>query len=95
MGKPILLTSHAYADLDSISSYLAENWSISVLENFLALYEAKIKVIAEFPSRYPLIHPASGLRRQSSQNIISFYTGRNLNILRSSAFLIPGRIRIR
>lgn len=74
MGKPVLLTSHAYADLDAISAYLVENWSLSVLENFLSLYETKIKVISEFPSRYPFIHSSSGLRKAvlTKHNIILY-----------------------
>ena len=74
MGKPVLLTSHARADLDSVTLYLFENWQLSVLENFLALYEAKIAIIAEHPSRYPFIHQLSGLRKAvlTKHNIILY-----------------------
>jgi len=74
MVKPVLLTHHAKADLDSITLYLFKNWKLSVLENFLALYEAKIRIIAEYPSRYPFIHQSSGLRKAvlTKHNIILY-----------------------
>jgi plasmid stabilization system protein ParE len=63
MVKLVLLTSHAKADLDSVTFYLFENWGLHVLENFLALYEAKIRLIAEYPARYPFIYQALELRK--------------------------------
>ncbi len=56
MAKTVILTPHAYHDLKNISSYLFEKWGFKVLENFLALYEAKIVLITEYPTRYPGIH---------------------------------------
>lgn len=50
MVKPILLSSHAKTDLDNVTTYLFENWGLSVLENFLALYEAKTIIIAQHPT---------------------------------------------
>jgi plasmid stabilization system protein ParE len=63
MAKPILLTLTAKADLENISLWLAEKWNLHVLDNFLSLYEAKVLVIAEFPSRYPIIEQSSKLRK--------------------------------
>ena len=74
MVKPVRLTAHAKADLENISGYLAEKWNLSVLENFLALYEAKIMIISEYPSRYPIIHKPSQLRKAvlTKHNIILY-----------------------
>ena len=74
MAKPVLLTSNAKNDLDFVTLYLFENWSLTVLKNFLALYEAKIRIIAEHPTRYPFIHQASGLRKAvlTKHNIILY-----------------------
>jgi plasmid stabilization system protein ParE len=45
-----------------------------VLDNFLDLYEAKIRIISEHPSRYPFIHQSSGLRKAvlTKHNIILY-----------------------
>lgn len=74
MVRPVLLTSHAKADLDSVTLYLFENWGLPVLENFLALYEAKIAIIAQYPTRYPFIFKTSGLRKAvlTKHNIILY-----------------------
>ncbi len=56
MAKPVFLTPDAITDLDTISSYLIEKWNVSILENFYALYEAKISVIAQNPTRYPFLN---------------------------------------
>lgn len=63
MVKPVVLTPLAKENLENITDYLFREWGISVLENFLALYEAKISLITEYPERYPVIHVASGLRK--------------------------------
>jgi plasmid stabilization system protein ParE len=63
MAKTVLLTQVAKGDLENVLTYLQENWSLAVLENFLALYEAKIAIIADHPERYPVIHLESGLRK--------------------------------
>ena len=63
MAKPVFLTPSAQEDLDKVLSYLSENWGKSVLENFLALYEAKICLISEYPSRYPFINKKNFLRK--------------------------------
>jgi plasmid stabilization system protein ParE len=74
MVKPVVLTLNAKADLESISAWLAEKWNLRVLGNFLSLYEAKVVVISEFPSRYPVIHPSSKLRKAvlTKHNIILY-----------------------
>jgi plasmid stabilization system protein ParE len=74
MAKPVLLTAHAYADLENISVYLSENWGTSVLENFIILYDSKIKIISEYPGRYPLLHQPSQLRKAvlTKHNIILY-----------------------
>ena len=74
MVKPVVLTLNAKADLENISAWLAEKWNIRVLDNFLSLYEAKILVIAEHPSRYPIIHQATKLRKAvlTKHNIILY-----------------------
>ncbi len=74
MVKPIVLTHIAKADLENISRWLAEKWSLRVLDNFLSLYEAKIIIIAEHPSRYPIIHQISKLRKAvlTKHNIILY-----------------------
>jgi plasmid stabilization system protein ParE len=63
MAKTVIITPHARNDLENISSYLIEKWSSRILENFLALYEAKIALIAEYPTRYPIIHLPTQLRK--------------------------------
>ena len=63
MIKPVILTPHAKADLENISDWLIYKWNATVLLNFLYLYQEKISVIAEFPSRYPVIHTPSMLRK--------------------------------
>jgi plasmid stabilization system protein ParE len=47
---------------------------LRILDNFLDLYQAKINVIAEHPSRYPIIHQASELRKAvlTKHNIILY-----------------------
>ena len=74
MAKPVFITTAAQNDLDNILFYLSENWGISVLENFLALYEAKISLIAEYPTRYPILHEESKLRKAvlTKHNIILY-----------------------
>ncbi len=74
MAKPVVLTPIARADLDNVLAYLAENWGVFVLENFLALYEAKIAVIAEWPARYPFINIPKRLRKAvlTRHNIILY-----------------------
>ncbi len=74
MAKPVVLTAHARADLDGIAAYLAEKWSYTVLENFLALYEAKISVIGAYPTRYPFINRSKKLRKAvlTKHNIILY-----------------------
>ena len=74
MVKPVFITPSAKNDLDNILSYLAENWNISVLENFLALYEVKINLIAQYPTRYPILHEESKLRKAvlTKHNIILY-----------------------
>lgn len=74
MVKPVLITPLAKEDLENVSNYLFENWGLNVLENFLALYEIKILTIAEFPTRYPVIHEPSGLRKAvlTKHNIILY-----------------------
>lgn len=63
MAKQVFITLSARDDLDNVLLYLAEQWNHSVLENFLALYQAKISLIAEYPTRYPFIHEKSLLRK--------------------------------
>ncbi len=63
MAKPVVLTLNAREDLENISTWLAENWPIKVLEHFLDLYETKILLISQYPSRYPVIHAPSKLRK--------------------------------
>ncbi len=63
MAKPILLTPLAKTDLEIIADWLIENWGLKVLDNFLTLYEAKINIISAYPTRYPLIHTSSQLRK--------------------------------
>lgn len=46
MAKPVVLTLNAREDLENISTWLAENWPIKVLEDFLDLYETKILLIS-------------------------------------------------
>jgi len=74
MVKPVVLSLNANADLGNISAWLAEKWNLRVLDNFLSLYEAKVLVIAEFPSRYPVIHQSSKLRKAvlTKHNIILY-----------------------
>ncbi len=74
MAKPVVLTPIAKSDLENVSDWLSENWSLRVLDNFLDLYQAKILVIAEYPSRYPIIHQASKLRKAvlTKHNIILY-----------------------
>ena len=74
MAKPVFVTPSAKDDLDNILFYLSENWSASVLENFLALYEAKISIIAEYPARYPFINQKKSLRKAvlTKHNIILY-----------------------
>ncbi len=74
MAKPVVLTLNAKADLENISAWLAEKWNLKVLDNFLSLYEARAIVIAEYPSRYPVIHPHSQLRKAvlTKHNIILY-----------------------
>jgi len=74
MIKPVLLTLNANADLESISIWLAENWNAQVLENFLLLYQSKVRVIAEYPCRYPIIHQPSKLRKAvlTKHNVILY-----------------------
>lgn len=92
MAKPVFITLSARDDLDNVLLYLAKQWNHSVLENFLALYEAKISLIAEYPTRYPFINENSFLKRQYSPNTTLFYTERNLITLKKSAYLIRGRL---
>ena len=74
MAKPVVLTPIAISDLENISIWLAEKWSLLVLDNFLDLYQAKINVIAIYPSRYPIIHQHSKLRKAvlTKHNIILY-----------------------
>ena len=74
MGKPVVLTPNAKADLENISLWLFENWPGSVLENFLDLFEAKVLLISHYPSRYPIIHFQSKLRKAvlTKHNIILY-----------------------
>ena len=74
MAKKILLTPHAREDLDNLVLYLFENWGVSVLENFLAIYEAKITVIAEYPERYPYLNQQIKIRKAvlTKHNIILY-----------------------
>ena len=74
MAKPVVLTPIAKNDLENVADYLFGNWNLNVLENFLALYEAKISLIAEYPTRYPVIHQPSGLRKAvlTKHNIILY-----------------------
>ena len=74
MAKRIRLTLHAKANLDNVSFYLFENWGFTVLENFLALYEAKIATIAEHAERYPYINQKMKLRKAvlTKHNIILY-----------------------
>ena len=74
MAKPVVLTPISKLDLENISDWLIEKWNIRVLDNFLDLYEAKVAIIAEYPSRYPIIHQASKLRKAvlTKHNIILY-----------------------
>jgi plasmid stabilization system protein ParE len=74
MIKPVILTPIAKADLETVSDWLFEKWDLLVLDNFIDLYQAKINVIAEHPSRYPIIHQASKLRKAvlTKHNIILY-----------------------
>jgi plasmid stabilization system protein ParE len=74
MVKPVVITPIARNDLDNVMHYLVKNWSFSVLENFLALYEAKIAVISEYPTRYPFIDEKKSLRKAvlTKHNIILY-----------------------
>lgn len=74
MAKPVLLTPITKDDLENVLTYLFENWSKNVLENFLALYETKISIISYHPDRYPIIHQQSGLRKAvlTKHNIILY-----------------------
>ena len=63
MAKPVLLTPIAKSDLENISDWLANEWNLKILENFLSLYDAKLQIIAEHPTRYPFIHKPSKLRK--------------------------------
>lgn len=96
MVKPVVLTPTAKTDLENISDWLAEKWSLLVLDNFLDLYQAKINVIALYPSRYPIIHQPSKLRKAvlTKHNII-FYREKEEHIEIVSIFDTrqdPGKI---
>ena len=74
MTKPVILTPIANEDLENISDWLAKVWGVKVFFNFFDLQEDKIRTIAEFPSRYPIIHPPSKLRKAvlTKHNIILY-----------------------
>ena len=74
MAKPVVLTPIAKSDLENISDWLAEKWSLSVLGNFLDLYQAKINLSAVYPSRYPFLYKPSKLRKAvlTKHNIILY-----------------------
>ena len=74
MIKTVILTPIANEDLEKISDWLAKEWGVKVLFNFLDLYEAKIRTIAEFPSRYPIIQATSKLRKAvlTKHNIVLY-----------------------
>lgn len=74
MNKPVSLTPIALADLDNVSLYLITSFGLKVLENFLALYEARIASIAEYPERYPVINEKLKLRKAvlTKHNIILY-----------------------
>ncbi len=74
MLKPVVLTLNAKDDLENISAWLFEKWNLRVLDNFLSLYEYKVRLIAEYPSRYSIIHQSSKLRKAvlTKHNIILY-----------------------
>ena len=74
MIKQVLLTPIVKEDFENIASWLAKEWNVKVLLNFLDLYEAKIRTIADFPTRYPIIHSTSNLRKAvlTKHNIILY-----------------------
>ncbi len=74
MSKPVSITPIARVDLENVSLYLITSFGLKVLENFLALYEAKIAVIAEHPERYPIINNKLKLRKTvlTKHNIILY-----------------------
>lgn len=74
MNKPVSITPITRADLDNASLYLITSFGLKVLENFLALYEARIASIAEQPDRYPIINKELKLRKAvlTKHNIILY-----------------------
>ena len=76
----MILTPIANEDLENISDWLAKVWGVKVLFNFFDLYEAKIETIAEFPTRYPIIHHPSKLRKAvlTKHNIILYREKKNI-----------------
>lgn len=84
MAKPVVLTPIAKSDLENISDWLAEKWSLTVLGNFLDLYQAKINLSAVFSSRYPFLYNKSlqNSEKQFLPNITSFFIVKKMNILK-------------
>ena len=87
MAKSVVLTPIANKALENLADYLFTTWGLNVLENFLALYEAKILLIAEYPKRYPYIHQPSGLRKAvlTKHNVILYREG-SINVEIISVF---------
>lgn len=63
MVKKIRLTSLAEADLETITDYLADNWSSSVVSKFLIQFEGLCITISNCPEIFPVISKNKNVRK--------------------------------
>lgn len=70
----VVLTAEAEADLDQITTYIAEQ-SIEIALNFVQELREKCESLADTPRGYPLVprHEHLGIRRRAFGNYLIFY----------------------
>lgn len=85
MHREIIWSPLAEKDFDNILDYLAENWSLNVLNHFLNKIDIAINQIARVPNQFPIINKNLQVRKcvVTKQNTL-FYreTEHRIEILR-------------
>jgi len=71
---PVYLSQNAYDQLQDIVSYLENNWSEKIRDNFLSKLDTIFETISTFPYSFPESNAMLGLRKcVVSNQVTAFY----------------------
>lgn len=90
--KPVIISPQAKEDINNILSYLSQNWSQKVVDEFLQKFEVFFYIISINPKIFGYYNKRRNIRKYAltKQNIIYTVTGEHP--LRSLLYLMEDNI---